>query len=79
MEEKKYTLMFDPNTLRIGCVIIQAAYGLGENNFIVSQYFDPKTWIVGEGIQELKRMEATLSQWQFIARKCEHEKIVAIC
>ena len=62
-------LLFDPKSHRVGCVLLQAAHGFGENNWLVQQ-FDTKAWITGEGYGDLKPFSATVEQWNFVAKKC---------
>lgn len=66
-KERDIILMYDVKTHRIGCVLMQSAHGYGENNGIVTRYFDTDTWITGEGAERLRPMSATLEQWKQVA------------
>ena len=68
-QDSERTLMFDPSTHRVGCVLMQAAFGFGENNWLVG-LFNTEAWITGEGVEKLKPYKATVAQWKMAAEKC---------
>src|SRR5690348_5079214 len=64
--DDKITLLIDPKTKRVGCVLLQAAYGFGDGNWMVQQ-FDTKAWIVGEGMEALRPYTGTREEWKRVA------------
>jgi hypothetical protein len=59
------TLMYDPETKQVGCVLIQAACGC--NHSLVHKYgFDTRTWFLAP-TEGMKRLSATDEQWRYVA------------
>jgi hypothetical protein len=65
-EGTKIPLLINPKSKRIACVLMQASYGYGAGNWIVS-HFDK--WDTGEGMDDYKRVSGTVAQWKQLAEK----------
>ncbi len=52
-----------PDRKKIGCVLIQAAYG---GNTVVPHYFDSRQWATDLG-ENPRPCEATRTQWEWLA------------
>jgi hypothetical protein len=65
-EEETFELVVDLESKRPGCVLLQAAFGCGENNFLLHHVFDPTDWLLAP-VPGLVRVPGTLAQWQKLA------------
>ena len=59
-QEKKIPLVVDMKTRKVGCVLIQAAYG-GDNS-LVGVLFDTEDWVLAP-TDDMKLIGGTLKQW----------------
>jgi len=64
------TLAVDTVSKRPACVLLQAVFGLGENNFFLQQTFDPKHWLVAP-TQDMAPVAGTPDQWRRLARELD--------
>lgn len=69
------SLLFDPEGKKVGCVLLQAALGYGDANWVVNRYFDSNAWEMDHP-EKLKPIRGTLEEWKAAARICNrhHEK-----
>lgn len=65
----KISLVVDVKLRRPGCVIIQACYGCGDERQLVSQLFDPHTWLTAP-TDDMYLISGTRDQWEAFAREC---------
>lgn len=62
-------LLVNPKTKKVACVLMQAAYGYGAGNWIVSRFFDSRAWDTGEGMSDYRLASFTVEDWKKVAEK----------
>jgi hypothetical protein len=67
MTDETFELVVDLETKRPGCVLLQAAYGCGGNNFLLHHVFSSEDWLIAP-VTGFARVPGTLEQWKKLAK-----------
>lgn len=66
-------LVVDTQLRRPGCVLLQAAFGCGENNRFMATLFDAADWVISPS-EHLAVVRGTSEQWRKLAAEITQKK-----
>lgn len=71
-DDTKIKLLVDTKTRKVGCVLLQAVAGCGENNHFLSMTFDTTHWVLSP-TPNMGVVEGTVAQWKKLATILDKE------